>query len=347
MNRPMMFLFLSAHPKRAIPLVSAFLVLSSIPSAHCFELDDFPLSVESELSTSQSETPVAQTSGRRANLEAVRRLSRLIRKQPERVDLLLERATAYDILGQARKAEQDCRAALELEPNNAPALERLAAIYERDPKKVDRAEALYRKALKLTNDPQRRAEYERAAKILASRKRSPEQSPVLLWKSAVELVRKERFSEAERVFSKIIERFPMFHQAYFGRGRLRYEQERYEEALADLKTGVFLSPMFPHGFVMEGLAWEAVGNDKAALRSLQRAMEYEPDDPLGVYHLGRMFAKLGENHMARFLLEKSLTLRPKPPLRRDIRGVLNSLPPDRRAGRGSSDSVSPWGDAVW
>jgi len=247
--------------------------------------------------------------------ESVQLYSRTAGMAPRRSSLYTGRAMALEMLNRPTKAAEDYERVLKLDPDNYQAMEALAGILEREGKEIERAITLYQQALE--RDP--RSEWKENlavwTRMLQSRLRPEDSSPVALWKQGNKKARDGKASEAEAFYAKTIALDPLFYQAYFRRGLVRAEQGNLQGALKDLDATVGLSPELRGALIQRGLIHERLGNEERALEDFMRASEVDSRDPIAHCHHGRLSEKRGLYVEALDSYEQALKLKPKPELR--------------------------------
>ncbi|MFH0825676.1 MAG: hypothetical protein V2B18_23215, partial [Pseudomonadota bacterium] len=82
-------------------------------------------------------------------------------------------------------------------------------------------------------------------------------------------------------------------------------------AAEDFKKGTALSPHYPHGFVLWGLAHEKDGNPEKARAAFLTAVDTEPSDPVTHYNLARFLESGGELNHARLEYHRAAALKPR------------------------------------
>jgi Flp pilus assembly protein TadD len=94
------------------------------------------------------------------------------------------------------------------------------------------------------------------------------------------------------------------------RGLLLYDQERYQEALADLALAISEAPddSYPHALM--ALCHTQLGNKKAALQEAQRAIELEPDSSYAHYVHAIVLDDLNQHKKAEAAILQALRLDP-------------------------------------
>ncbi len=109
---------------------------------------------------------------------------------------------------------------------------------------------------------------------------------------------KEHWAGAERTYTKVISHDLMDAQAYSGRGKARYKQEKYEDAKKDYERACRLSPSSI--LARLGLSNVLIEMKKYehALSVLNQVLEMEPKDPLALYNRALVYRALGMNALA-------------------------------------------------
>lgn len=172
----------------------------------------------------------------------------------------------------------------------------------------------------------------------------------------------ERYSDAEPIYSRLIDEGAADWRLYFARGATRERLGRWSEAEQDLQRALELQPDQPDvlnylgytwvdrgerldeglvmltraaelrpnsGAVLDSLGWAhyRLGAYEQALGYLERAVELEPADPILNDHLGDAYWRVGRRIEARFQWRRVLTLGPEASLRADTeRKVEAGLP---------------------
>ncbi len=90
------------------------------------------------------------------------------------------------------------------------------------------------------------------------------------------LMESGRIEEAGMFFSRLIEEYPDFAEAYNKRATAYYLQEEYGEAILDCETVISFNPHHFGAWHGLGLCHLARGRFDAALRAFQRALEIQP-----------------------------------------------------------------------
>jgi tetratricopeptide (TPR) repeat protein len=227
---------------------------------------------------------------------------------------LLGRGMAHEMANQPDKAVEDYKRTIEADPKNYKAMENLAGIWERSGRHIPEAIELYRRAVKL--DP--RSEWQENlavwAKMLETRLRSENSSPVTCWHKGNDRVVQGDLDSAKAAYSKAIALNPDMFQAYYGRGLVRMKQGDLSGALKDFDEAVRLSPTLRGCLIQRGLAYEQLGDFQKALDDFSQAAHVDPRDPHAFYQRGRMLEQDGNPEAALQSYQAAMLLKPKPEL---------------------------------
>jgi len=234
--------------------------------------------------------------------------------------LLTVLGDAYLKKGDAGKAEESYRAALDAQNNNADALLGLALVSQSkgDAKAAslylsrarelvaDSPELLYRFAVAALRsemfDDARRA-LERAARL------KPDEPAYLVALGAVWLKKPELF-EAERVFRQALKLQPDNAQAQMYLGYTLLKQKKYPEARELLEKSVRKDAGTPETFYYLGLIAEEQNEDERAVDLFERAVRLTPSFANAHIALGSAYLKLKDYPRARQELEAGVKLKP-------------------------------------
>jgi tetratricopeptide (TPR) repeat protein len=232
------------------------------------------------------------------------------------------------------KAQDDYRKALDCDPENYRAMEKLAGIYERTGKKTAEAIELYKRALELDPRPQWKELLGVSIAILQTRLNQNGTSSVTEWNKGNEELARGRLDQAQSHYSNAIQLNPEMYQAYFSRGLVRMRTQDLAGALADFEVGVRIDPRFPGGWVLKGLAHEQAGELDKARKDFASAARLDPGDPAGHYHLGRMCERDNDFQTALASYEEAVRLKPKPELLKLVLDRLSAVRARSRANEG-------------
>lgn len=90
------------------------------------------------------------------------------------------------------------------------------------------------------------------------------------------LVEHKHLDEAERLFTRVIEREPCFAEAYNQRAIVRYLTERYEDSIADCREAVKRMPVHFGAWSGMGHCHAHLGQIAEAIRCYSKALEINP-----------------------------------------------------------------------
>lgn len=112
---------------------------------------------------------------------------------------------------------------------------------------------------------------------------------------AVYLAQK-RWSDALAQFQQLTREqlYPTPSLAYVNMGWALFNMKRYSEALENYKLALFLNPNLCLGYNNLGLLYEAMGDEKLAIESLQIAADRCPKYAEPLFHLGRLLTQQGQ-----------------------------------------------------
>ncbi|PYS78608.1 MAG: hypothetical protein DMF66_05790, partial [Acidobacteria bacterium] len=199
--------------------------------------------------------------------------------------LLTVLGDAYLKKGDAGKAEESYRAALDAQNNNADALLGLALVSQS--KGDAKAASLYlsraRERSEMFDDARRALE--RAARL------KPDEPAYLVALGAVWLKKPELF-EAERVFRQALKLQPDNAQAQMYLGYTLLKQKKYPEARGLLEKSVRKDAGTPETFYYLGLIAEEQNEDERAVDLFERAVRLTPSFANAHIALGSAYLKL-------------------------------------------------------
>jgi tetratricopeptide (TPR) repeat protein len=99
---------------------------------------------------------------------------------------------------------------------------------------------------------------------------------------------------AEKHFTKRIEKDAKDHHAWAIRGMVRFEFDRYEEALKDLNESIRLFPTNPVAFNNRGIILNSMHRYPEALVNLNQAIKLNPDYPDALENRGLVKVAMGQ-----------------------------------------------------
>ncbi|HJZ80897.1 MAG TPA: tetratricopeptide repeat protein [Pyrinomonadaceae bacterium] len=272
------------------------------------------------------------------HIEANYKLARLLlsRGQTDEAINILERAKsissasplflpllgdAYLKKGNALKAEENYRSAIDAQPNNAEAILGLAKISQSraDIKGVaqylaraheaagDSAEVLYKvgaTSLALGVFDQARASLEQAAKL------KPDNPTYLIALGAALLKNGDLFT-AERMFHRALEIQPESAQGQMYLGYVLYKQKKFPEAKSYLEKAAKADASVPESFYYLGVILQEENEDERAIGLLEKAIQLSPSFAHAHVALGAGYLKLKDYQRAQKELELGVKLNPE------------------------------------
>jgi tetratricopeptide (TPR) repeat protein len=88
------------------------------------------------------------------------------------------------------------------------------------------------------------------------------------------------------------------------------DQERYGEAIDELRKAIALNPSIPGAYYQLGYSHWKLGHFSEARVAFERELKFQPPDPYSHYYLGRIFLSEGQTAKATDQFEKVLTISP-------------------------------------
>ncbi|HEC56454.1 MAG TPA: tetratricopeptide repeat protein [Candidatus Syntrophoarchaeum butanivorans] len=88
-------------------------------------------------------------------------------------------------------------------------------------------------------------------------------------------------------------------KAYYNRGLVYAEQEKYDEAIKDFDKAIELNPDDAEAYHNRGIAYTKLGEYDEAIKDFDKAIELNPDDAEAYHNRGNAYARLGEYERAR------------------------------------------------
>lgn len=121
-----------------------------------------------------------------------------------------------------------------------------------------------------------------------------------------------RFEEAEPLYSQLIADAPDNWRLYFARGAARERLDRWQEAEADMRRALELSPNQPDVLNYLGYSWADRGERlQEALAMIERAVEQRPRSAAVIDSLGWVHFRLGDYQRALDILERVVEMDPR------------------------------------
>ena len=219
--------------------------------------------------------------------ESLERIDAAVRAEPENAGLLVLKGTAMQLAGRTDEAERSFKRAVEIDPGQVAAYERLAGLYGASGR-VDDAIGAYEQAVEAR----------------------PEEARLHHFLGILYEMNGQRDLAAER-YEEAIRRNPNLGEAKNNLAYLFAEQERELDRALDLaQEAKALLPDNPHTADTLGWVLYRRGIPAAAIGYLQEGESgFEPGDPsLGMvrFHLAQAYEANGDRALARETLERAL-----------------------------------------
>ncbi len=116
--------------------------------------------------------------------------------------------------------------------------------------------------------------------------------------------------DAERVFSRQLEKTPNSFLPHFGLGIVYMRESEYPKAIQELKKSLVIRPDFVPILRTLGEGYQMNGQDKEALTVLQKALKLDEEDKATQYLLGLSYENMGQYKKAIRLFERLASFRP-------------------------------------
>ncbi|MDJ0732910.1 MAG: tetratricopeptide repeat protein [Nostocaceae cyanobacterium] len=129
-------------------------------------------------------------------------------------------------------------------------------------------------------------------------------------KLAVQHHKAQRFSQAQEIYSKIIEAQPDNPEALYGLGMLAHQVGKSQQAEKFLNTAVGVQPNSFKAWFSLGNVCQAHGNFPAATKAYQQAINLQPDSASIYNNLGYTLQKQGKFDEAITCYQKALEIDP-------------------------------------
>jgi tetratricopeptide (TPR) repeat protein/S1-C subfamily serine protease len=129
-----------------------------------------------------------------------------------------------------------------------------------------------------------------------------------------QLLRLERYAEAEQAFERVIQLNPKFvHLAWYGKGKAlhnQYNERKYQEAVNALEASLQKQPNYTPALSYLRLMYEERGNDKA-LVFINKAIQFAPKNANFYHDKGILLSKLKRYQEALLAINKAIALSPR------------------------------------
>ena len=104
-----------------------------------------------------------------------------------------------------------------------------------------------------------------------------------------------------------VEKLPQNYRTYLNRGYVKMRMGNYAEAVKDLDTSLYIQKS-EKGYEHRGTAYALLKKYDAALQDFEKALEYNPNNPLVLYYQGEVLLSTGQKEKACKSLLKSKQL---------------------------------------
>ncbi|AFZ28900.1 Tetratricopeptide TPR_1 repeat-containing protein [Gloeocapsa sp. PCC 7428] len=118
----------------------------------------------------------------------------------------------------------------------------------------------------------------------------------------------EKFTEAEEILRKLIERYPKYAVAHYKLGNVLFRQEKAEEAIAAYQQAIEHNSRYALAYNAIGMVRARQGRWQEAITEYQKALEINPEYGEALTHLGQAFWQQGRRDEALASLEKALSI---------------------------------------
>ena len=122
-----------------------------------------------------------------------------------------------------------------------------------------------------------------------------------------------RWTEAERRFRQILQRWPDSAPAHRGLGLSLTQQRKLKEAAAALSRALEIDPDLADAHLFLGIAQFGLGNPRASIQSLEEAVARNSGEKQALLFLARAHFVLNQRQQAAEALKKLLALAPADP----------------------------------
>jgi tetratricopeptide (TPR) repeat protein len=95
----------------------------------------------------------------------------------------------------------------------------------------------------------------------------------------------QKFNDALKKFNLVLKSNPKSHQAYLGRGIVRYYGGSYDNALKDFNMAIENNPKYAEAHVGRGMVWYRKGEYRRAIADYRQALDLQPHNPKAMNQL--------------------------------------------------------------
>jgi serine/threonine protein kinase/Tfp pilus assembly protein PilF len=214
-------------------------------------------------------------SARKRLLEDAEQLfDRLLKFDPENVDVLLQRGRVYAYLLKPQEAKRDFESAIRISPNNASVHAELARFLgsNLDPRFRNVKQAIEHVNLAVAQSPQN-ADF----RVLQSK-----------------LLRESKPNEAMNILNQVLDENPQLARAYLERAMLYWDRNERERSMRDINMTLELDPEYAAAKAFRAQMLFAEGDDESALEAFNSAISLDPFDPVSYLGRAELFRKTGD-----------------------------------------------------
>ncbi|MCA9215947.1 MAG: protein kinase [Planctomycetales bacterium] len=244
-------------------------------------------------------------SARKRLLEDAEQLfDRLLKVDPENVDVLLQRARVYAYLLKPQEAQRDFASVLRITPYNALAHAELARFLggNLDPRFRNLELAIEHVNVAVTQSPQNPD-----FKVLQAT-----------------LLRESKPTEAMDILNQVLDENPRLARAHLERAMLFWDRNERERSMRDINVTLELDPEYAAAMAFRAQMLFADGDDENALEAFNRAISLDPFDPVSYLGRAELFRKTGAMKLALRDLDSAQRVVPSFPLSYSRRAELRA-----------------------
>jgi tetratricopeptide (TPR) repeat protein len=134
-----------------------------------------------------------------------------------------------------------------------------------------------------------------------------------VWVKADELMKQEKYDDAEKLYKVAIEinqGDPELYFAYFNRAQALLALNRVNEALDDYSNAIYLKPTFDDGYRKRGIVYLKIGRYKDAVNDFSRLIELNPKNPYAYVNRGIALSYLERDDKAKQDFDTAISIDP-------------------------------------
>ncbi len=199
---------------------------------------------------------------------------RLLKYDPDNVDVLLQRARVYAHLLKPNEAQRDFDLALRIAPEDANVHAELARF------------------LGNNLDPRFRKPGQAIEHVNVAVARSPQNADFKVLQA--KLLRESQPTAAMNILNQVLNENPSRPDAYLGRAMLFWDRKEPEQALQDINMTLELDPEYAAAMAFRAQMLFAEGRDDEAMEAFNRAISLDPVDPVSYLGRAELFRKTGD-----------------------------------------------------